>query len=86
MSLTRILNVSTILLYRCFESPELRYVWCEETSACVSPIITWLHHLLTPTCLSYELLPNGVCPEMRANEIHELYDRHHKVSPNLNPH
>ena len=25
-------------------------------------------------------------PEMHANEIHELYDRHHKVSPNLNSH
>ena len=25
-----------------------------------------------------------ICPEMHANEIHELYDRHHKVSPNLN--
>ena len=22
-----------------------------------------------------------ICPEMHANEIHELYDRHHKVSP-----
>ena len=27
-----------------------------------------------------------ICPEMHANEIHELYDRHHKVSPNLNSH
>ena len=25
-----------------------------------------------------------ICPEMHAYEIHELYDRHHKVSPNLN--
>ena len=25
-----------------------------------------------------------ICPEMQANEMHELYDRHHKVSPNLN--
>ena len=25
-----------------------------------------------------------LCPEMHANEIHELYDRHLKVSPNLN--
>ena len=24
-----------------------------------------------------------ICPEMHANEMHELYDRHHKVSPNL---
>ena len=27
-----------------------------------------------------------ICPEMLANEIHELYDRHHKVSSNLNSH
>ena len=27
-----------------------------------------------------------ICPEMHANEIHELNDRHHKVSPNLNSH
>ena len=27
---------------------------------------------------------NEICPEMHANEIHELYDRHHKVSPDLN--
>ena len=27
-----------------------------------------------------------ICPEMHANEIHELYDGHHKVSPNLNSH
>ena len=27
-----------------------------------------------------------ICPEMHANENHELYDRHHKVSPNLNSH
>ena len=25
-----------------------------------------------------------ICPEMYANEIHELYDRDHKVAPNLN--
>ena len=25
-----------------------------------------------------------ICSEMHANEIHELYDRHHKVFPNLN--
>ena len=25
-----------------------------------------------------------ICPEMHPNEIHELYYRHHKVSPNLN--
>ena len=29
---------------------------------------------------------NEICPEMHSNEIHELYDRHHKVSPNLNSH
>ena len=27
-----------------------------------------------------------VCPEMHGNEIHTLYDRHHKVSPSPNPH
>ena len=26
------------------------------------------------------------CPEMHANEIHELYDSYHKVSPNRNSH
>ena len=25
-----------------------------------------------------------ICPEMHAKKILELYDRHHKVSPNLN--
>ena len=25
-----------------------------------------------------------ICPEMHENEIHELYERHHKVSPTLN--
>ena len=25
-----------------------------------------------------------ICPEMHANEIHELYDRHRNVFPNLN--
>ena len=25
-----------------------------------------------------------ICPEMHANEMHEMYDRHHKVSPTLN--
>ena len=25
-----------------------------------------------------------LCPEMHAYDMHELYDRHHKVSPNLN--
>ena len=24
-----------------------------------------------------------ICPEMHVNEMHELYDRHHKVSPTL---
>ena len=27
-----------------------------------------------------------ICPEMHANEIHELYDRRNKVFPNLNSH
>ena len=27
-----------------------------------------------------------ICTEMHANEINEMYDRHHKVSPNLNSH
>ena len=27
-----------------------------------------------------------ICPEMHTNEIHELYDRHHKVSSNLISH
>ena len=27
---------------------------------------------------------HAVCREMHANEMHELYDRHHKMSPNLN--
>ena len=25
-----------------------------------------------------------ICPEMHGNGMHELYDRHHKVSPTLN--
>ena len=25
-----------------------------------------------------------ICPEMHAYEMHELHDRHHKVSPTLN--
>ena len=25
-----------------------------------------------------------MCPEMHFNEMHELYDRHHKVSPTIN--
>ena len=29
--------------------------------------------------------PHETCPEMHANEMCELYDRHHKVSPILNP-
>ena len=29
-------------------------------------------------------LATSWCPEMHANEMHELYDRHHKVSPTLN--
>ena len=28
--------------------------------------------------------PREICPEMHANEMHELYERHHKVSPTLN--
>ena len=27
---------------------------------------------------------NEICPETHANEMHELYDRHHKLSPTLN--
>ena len=27
---------------------------------------------------------DDLCPEMNANEMHELYDRHPKVSPTLN--
>ena len=29
---------------------------------------------------------NEICPEMHANEIHALYDRHHKVFPSPNAH
>ena len=36
--------------------------------------------------VAYLPLREMLCPEMHANEIHELYDRHHKVSPNLNSH
>ena len=44
--------------------------------------------------LLLHVLENGIlfpkfmrlCPEMHANEIHGLCDRHHKVSPNLNSH
>ena len=34
------------------------------------------------TCLTC----GEICPEVRANEIHALYDRHNKVSPSPNPH
>ena len=40
------------------------------------------HKLLRNTLYSF-----AFCPEMHANEMHELYDRHHKVStPTLNSH
>ena len=29
---------------------------------------------------------NETCPEMHANEMHDLYDRHHQVSASPNPH
>ena len=41
---------------------------------------------------STELITKGklatvnLCSEMHANEIHKLYIRHHKVSPNINSH
>ena len=40
---------------------------------------------LLDSLLTYTLQPPGeICSEMHAKEMHELYDRHHKVSPNLN--
>ena len=38
--------------------------------------------VLPLSCL--KCVNSEICPEMHANEIHELYYRHHKVSPTLN--
>ena len=37
--------------------------------------------------VQFEIIKTGIlreCSEMHANGMHELHDRHHKVSPNLN--
>ena len=36
--------------------------------------------------LLYRLMNVEICPEMQVNEIHALYDKHHKVSPFLKSH
>ena len=34
-------------------------------------------------CFDMDSMCSEICPEMQVNEMHALYDKHHKVSPFL---
>ena len=44
-----------------------------------------LVHVQMVTLYDFLLRLDFLCPGLQVNEIHAPYDRHHKVSPSLNP-
>ena len=65
-------------LRSCFDRAQI----CRETNERFS---TFGHRtLVSQQCLFCLWSGSEICPEMHANEMHELYDRHYNLFPNLN--
>ena len=46
-------------------------------------VLSLLHDCMCAVCFEVSCKCKQMCPEMRVNKMHALYDKRHKVSPFL---